>query len=290
MLRPPRSRGLLLGLAIGAACALVVAAGYAAFSGADKGDQIAQVMGKPTYKYAQWGLLEKDPRSGRTVRAIQPAKEFIPGSVTKVFTISTAWNTLGPGHRFTTPVYALGSTQDSTLTGNLVLQAQGDLTMGGRTTPKGQVDFRIYDHLDSPGLPRTKLTPENPLAGLNKIAQQVHDAGITQVQGDVAIDDRLWKPDPFLTGLDPQLDPIMINDNVIDVQVKPTQPGQPAQVLWRPQTAAIQVHAQVTTGPPSDNPGFFPYRWQLAQPSADSVVASGTIPANAGAQLQIATI
>src|SRR5436190_16862 len=117
---------------------------------------------------------------------------------------------------------ALGSTQGSILTGNLVLQAQGDLTMGGRTTPKGQVDFRIYDHLDSPGLPRTKLTPENPLAGLNQIAQQVHDAGITQVQGDVAIDDRLWKPDPFLTGLDPQLDPIMINDNVIDVQVTPT--------------------------------------------------------------------
>jgi D-alanyl-D-alanine carboxypeptidase/D-alanyl-D-alanine-endopeptidase (penicillin-binding protein 4) len=41
-------------------------------------------------------------------------------------------------------------------------------------------------------LPGATLTPENPLAGLNEIAQQVHKSGINRVDGNVVIDDRLF--------------------------------------------------------------------------------------------------
>jgi D-alanyl-D-alanine carboxypeptidase/D-alanyl-D-alanine-endopeptidase (penicillin-binding protein 4) len=278
-------------LALGAVCALLLAGGFAAVAGAGHaGRQIARVMGKSSYDFAEWGLLELNPRSGRKVRARQPAREFIPGSVAKLFTISAAWNTLGPGHRFTTPVFALGTSQGSTLNGNLVLQAQGDLTMGGRTAPNGKVSFRNFDHLDANELPHTRLTPENPLAGLNQIAEQVRAAGLTQIRGDVVIDDRLWEPDPQLTAEDPGLDPMIINDNVIDVSVRPTLPGEPARVSWRPQTAAIRVESQVTTGPRSTDPNHFPYGWQLTQVAPDRIVASGTIPANAGIELQTSDI
>ena len=43
--------------------------------------------------------------------------------------------------------------------------------------------------------------------------------------------------------------PIIINDNLIDVTIIPTEPGQPAIVDWRPKSAAFDVEADVTTVP-----------------------------------------
>jgi D-alanyl-D-alanine carboxypeptidase len=64
----------------------------------------------------------------------------------------------GFDHRLTTPVYTLGHKSGGTLSGNLVLVAQGDLTMGGRTKPDGSVDFTNLDHGDASdavqGVPR----------------------------------------------------------------------------------------------------------------------------------------
>ena len=39
----------------------------------------------------------------------------------------------------------------------------------------------------------------------------------------------------------------MINDNLIDIEVSPTEPGKPAKILWRPQTQAVRVDARVET-------------------------------------------
>ncbi len=220
---------------------------------------------------------------------MNPTELFIPGSTTKLFSISAAWNTLGAGHRFTTPVYALGHRQGSVLNGNLVLVAAGDLTMGGRTTKSGGVAFTNVDHIDANSVPGATLTPENPLAGLNQIARQVRRAGITQVAGDVVIDDRLFAPDPVLTGEDPELDPIMINDNLIDVQVTPSRSGQPARVFWRPQTASNVLTNDVRTSPPTKG-AMFPPRWGISIASTGRLTVSGTIPQNAGRQLQTVTI
>jgi serine-type D-Ala-D-Ala carboxypeptidase/endopeptidase (penicillin-binding protein 4) len=88
-------------------------------------------MAKPQYANASWGLLELDANEAPVVS--QRADEmFEPGSSTKLFSISAAWKTLGPDHRFTTPVYALGHRHGRELHGNLVLVGAGDLSAGGR--------------------------------------------------------------------------------------------------------------------------------------------------------------
>jgi serine-type D-Ala-D-Ala carboxypeptidase/endopeptidase (penicillin-binding protein 4) len=250
---------------------------------------VAKIMAKPQYRRAHWGLLVVDPRTGARLQAVNPRDLFIPGSTTKLFTISTAWNTLGPRHRFTTPVYALGTHQGTVLNGNLILVASGDLTMGGRTTKSGAVAFANVDHIDANSAPGATLTPENPLAGINQIAAQVRRAGITQVHGDVIVDDRLFAPDPALVGEDPTLDPMIINDNLIDVQVTPTRPGQPAKVFWRPQTASYTLTSNVRTVKATKNVPF-PPNWGVTTSSASRLVVSGTIPQNAGRQLQTVTI
>ncbi|WUH71696.1 D-alanyl-D-alanine carboxypeptidase/D-alanyl-D-alanine-endopeptidase [Streptomyces sp. NBC_00440] len=215
--------------------------------------RITEIMRKPDYPNAQWGLLQQDPDNGRVIHSRFAEQFFIPGSVAKLFGTSGEWDTLGGGHRFKTPVYAVGERRGTTLNGNLGLVAQGDLTMGGRTRPDGTVDYTDLDHTYANDFPGATLTPENPLAGINKLAQQVRKSGITRVNGNVVVDDRLFQPEPTFI---PEPTPLMVNDNLIDLLTTPgAHPGAPAQLDWRPKVAPYRVTSSVKTvaaGQPTD--------------------------------------
>src|SRR5207237_478736 len=155
------------------------------------------------------------------------------------FAGAAALDAYGPDYRFETPVYRRGTVDgQGGLQGDLILVASGDLTMGGRNTPDGRIDFESFDHTYANSLPGATLTPENPLAGLDDLAGQVAAAGIRRVGGNVIVDARLFEQMPKD---DYVLSPIMINDNVIDITVRPAGVGQAATVSSRPQTAAYQV-------------------------------------------------
>ncbi|MEV4875519.1 D-alanyl-D-alanine carboxypeptidase/D-alanyl-D-alanine endopeptidase [Streptomyces cyaneofuscatus] len=207
--------------------------------------RITEIMRKPDYPNAQWGLLQQDPDSGRVVHSRFAEQFFIPGSVAKLFGTSGAWDTLGGDHRFRTPVHAVGERRGSTLDGDLDLVAQGDLTMGGRTRPDGTVDYTDLDHTYANDFPGATLTPQDPLAGINQLAQQVRRSGITRVEGDVVVDDRLFQPEPVF---DPTPTPLIINDNLIDLLTTPgARPGAPARLDWRPKVAPYRVTSTVRT-------------------------------------------
>ncbi|WP_405789987.1 D-alanyl-D-alanine carboxypeptidase/D-alanyl-D-alanine-endopeptidase [Streptomyces sp. NBC_01367] len=207
--------------------------------------RITEIMRKPDYRNAQWGLLQTDPESGRVVHSLFPEQFFIPGSTAKLISVSGPWHTLGADHRFVTPLYAVGARDGATLTGDLDLVAQGDLTMGGRTRPDGTVAYTDLDHTYANDFPGATLTPENPLAGIDRLARQVHDSGITRVDGDVIVDSRLFVPDPELV---PTPTPLIINDNLIDLMTTPgDRPGADARLDWRPKVAPYQVTSAVKT-------------------------------------------
>lgn len=207
---------------------------------------LAELAMTEPYEHAFWGVLAVDLETGETVHARNADRFFAPGSTAKVVTVSAAWDVLGGDHRFRTPIYRTGTVTDGRLDGDLVLVASGDLTMGGRTLPDGQIAYTPIDHTYANVIPGATLTDTDPLAGLKKLAAQVREAGITHIAGDVIIDDRLFE---FNETLDPEtpLSPILINDNLIDVLVSPTEPGRPAAVTHRPETAAYQVDADVET-------------------------------------------
>jgi len=76
-------------------------------------------MDHKLYRYGEWGYLEVDPSDARTVRALGPADRlYIPGSSTKLFSVSATLDDLGCDHRFETPVYARGKVENGTLGGN----------------------------------------------------------------------------------------------------------------------------------------------------------------------------
>lgn len=215
--------------------------------------RITEIMRKPEYRHAQWGLLQTEPVGGQVLHSLFPGQFFIPGSTAKLFPISAAWQTLGRDHRSVTPVYAVGERSGATLTGDLDLVAQGDLTLGGRTRPDGTVAYTDLDHTYANDFPGATLTPENPLAGIDRLARQVRDAGITRVNGDVVVDSRLFAPDP---GLDPVPTPLIVNDNLIDLMTTPgDRAGTAARLDWRPKVAPYEVTSTVKTvaaGQPTD--------------------------------------
>ena len=223
--------------------ALVVVLGNQS-SANDFASQLSIIKKKALYAHASFGIVVYDPANNRTLYSENEGSMFVPGSTTKLFTSATAFDALGADHRFHTPVHAIGTIIGEKLEGDLVLVASGDITMGGRTTASGGINFTNVDHGDANALGGCQLTSEDPLAGLDSLAEQVNVSGITEVD-DVIVDPRAF---PVVDiGKSYKIAPIAINDDLIDVMIAPTHAGQKASVDWRPKTAIYSIDANVTT-------------------------------------------
>jgi D-alanyl-D-alanine carboxypeptidase/D-alanyl-D-alanine-endopeptidase (penicillin-binding protein 4) len=238
---------------------------------------IDEVIDGPDYKHASWGILVVDAKTGESVYSRNPDAMLAPASVTKLFTCASALIAVGPDTRFETKVYRRGDVEDGTLRGDLVLVAAGDLTLGGRTDKDGRTVFKDNDHTyASNGPTEAELTDTDPLAGLDALAKQVKEAGITRVTGDVLIDDRLFARTSGSGSGPDAVSPIMVNDNVIDVIVTPGEkPGDAAKVTTRPQSAYFQVDALVTTGEPGTLASL-----QVAPTGLGQFAVRGQVPAD----------
>jgi D-alanyl-D-alanine carboxypeptidase len=207
---------------------------------------VKAVFDKPAYKNAIWGLRVVDPGTGKELMDLQPQCNFYIGSVRKIFSVGELLNQVGPDHRYNTPVYRRGELNGAgVLQGDLVLVASGDLTMGGRTNPDGTIAVANFDHNEADSLGNATLTKPNPLAGYIELAQQVAKSGVKEITGNVIIDDRLFQPFNFRDQFD--VKPIFVNGDLVDLSIRPTDPGQPASVEWRPVSAALGVENHLVT-------------------------------------------
>jgi serine-type D-Ala-D-Ala carboxypeptidase/endopeptidase (penicillin-binding protein 4) len=244
---------------------------------------IEEVIGSPEFANSTWGIRVVDLASGEEVfDSLNPELMFDPASTTKLLTVATGFDVLGADYIFQTPVYRTGEVgPGGILDGDLVLVASGDLAMGGRGAQEGTLQYTAYDHNDANALGMGELTAGDPLAGLDELASQVVASGIVEVEGDVVIDDRLYGPGHSFNPREEYIiTPITINDNLIDLTIKATQPGSPAEVDWRPQTAAYRVeNAVVTVGDDgqtdievsSPSPGIIAVAGQIAAADGETV-------------------
>jgi len=200
-------------------------------------EEIDNIISGDKYKYSDWGFMAKDMNSGEVLVSHNVNKMFTPGSTTKVFTVTTALEILGPDYRFKTPVYYTDN--------NLILVASGDPAMGGRLLEDGTLEFTNEDHVDAGAFGSCILTESDPLAGLNDLSKQIYDSGIRSVN-DVAIDTRLFKEE--IRADKGIITPIIINDNLIDITVIPEKEGMPATVYWRPESSAYTIESSIITG------------------------------------------
>lgn len=203
------------------------------------------VMDTAPYANATWAVSVTDALTGEPLVAYNAGLLLEPASVTKTISTAGAWLQFGPASRIVTPVVRTGAVTSGRLAGDLVLVARGDITMGGQTGPDRTVVFADMDHNDANDIPGATLADNDPMAGLDALARQVRRSGISSVSGDVVIDDRLFRTEDL--GGNGPVSPIVINNNLIDVEVTATRPGRRASVSTRALVEPWTVRNRVRT-------------------------------------------
>jgi D-alanyl-D-alanine carboxypeptidase/D-alanyl-D-alanine-endopeptidase (penicillin-binding protein 4) len=247
-----------------------------------------EIMGSSKYAHSWWGALVLDLDKNQTLLAINPDKMFVPASTTKLFTVAAALDILGSDHRFETPVYARGKIDSSgRLKGDLILVASGDLTMVGRTAEDGKIAYTNGDHTYANYGGHVELTSTDPVAGLRELARQILESGVKEVDGDVIVDDRLfaaYQP-PVQSELDQYIvSPIMINDNLIDLEVIPGEMGERASLNWRPRVGGYNVTSSVMTSEANESLWYTAY---FSEDGSTNITIWGEVPANGGPKVRV---
>ena len=264
-----------------AACAAVLstlaATAQAAPLPAAQAAQVESITAGPRYANATWGISVTDAVTGERVYSKNPQQMFTPGSITKIFQGSAALESYGPDYRFRTPVHRIGRVSDGRLGGTLSLVASGDFSFGLRDRKGGRLAYADggADHNEANSLGFVKSVSGDPLKALNALARDVRGSGITRV-GDVVIDDRLFET--YTGWPDGAITPIWVNENLIDITVRPTARGKKAAYTWRPKTAAYRVVSAVRTGSATNI--------QVNQPRPGVVRVTGTIEAGSGSTVR----
>ena len=204
--------------------------------------EIQAIMDQPRYADATWSLLVTDVESGETSYSLERGPDvvhrFDPQAVLGRPGARRARRR--PPHRRRRSTASARSAPTARSTGTLALVGSGDLVFGGRRIDSDTVQITTFDHNDANGLGTAILSPQDPLYALEDLAAQVRAAGITAIDGEVVIDHRLFEPYRVPNG-NLLITPVLLNENMVDVSVTPTEAGQPATVTHRPETAAFAV-------------------------------------------------
>ena len=208
--------------------------------------EILAIMNKSLYDDATWSLRVLDSDTGGVLIDLNSGKRLLIASVRKLFSIGTALEELGVDHRFVTTVHRVGNVDNAgVLSGDLVLVAPGDVTMGMRRRPDETMAIGRIDHNEALAVGTATLTEGDARLAYRLLAEQVAAAGVTEITGEVIIDDRLF--DHFVFREQYTVTPAFVNENFVDVALSPTTPSQPATLEVRPQSAAFTVNSFVTT-------------------------------------------
>jgi D-alanyl-D-alanine carboxypeptidase len=246
-------------------------------SEADVPGDIKAIFDKPLYQKGIWGLRVVDVETGEGLMDLRPNCRFFIGSVRKNFIVGELLNEIGPAYRYNTPVYRQGDVdRTGTLQGNLVLVASGDLTMGGRSNSDGSIAYSTFDHNEANSLGNAILTRPDPLAGYRALAHQVAQSRITEIAGDVVVDDRLFPPFDFREEF--KVRPIFVNDDVVDASITPGAIGELATVDVRPVSAALRVNNFLGTSKSNNTLHLVPKFPQCIGMPGCSAEVAGEIP------------
>jgi len=153
----------------------------------------------------------------------QDAHKFVrPASNMKLYTVATAFDRLTPDYHFITSVYAKEKPEDGKVKGDLVIYGRGDPSIAAR--------FNGGDYFK----------------GINDLADRIVAAGVKRIKGDLVGDESYfngaplgsgWEWDDLTWSYGAQVSALTINDNAIDLTVKPGD--------------KVGAPVVVTTGPPS---------------------------------------
>jgi len=182
------------------------------------------------------GILAQTGKTGEILYERNADTPMKPASCNKIQTSAAALYYLGPGYRFSTPLYIKGDIEGKTLNGDLVIIGSGDPSFSGRF-----------------------IKDTNDLVWIFRDwAKALEELGIKKITGDIIGDDDYFDDEYFGKGWYPdergewycaEISSLSFNDNCMDVFWKGTsRVGKPASYTLNPKTGYIQFLNEVVTG------------------------------------------
>jgi len=210
----------------------------------DLASQIAAIIAQPQLARADWGIAIADLETGKTIYARNADRLFLPASNAKLLTTSAVMALVGPNYLFRTTVETTGKVDaEGRLKGDLVIVGRGDPNISGRVLP--------YQLKSQRNPPHTQI--------LEDMANQIAQAGIKTVDGDVIGDDTFYSGERYPEGwgiddlqwLDgAPVSALTFNDNVVFLKVQPgVAAGDKAVVAFEPQTSYYELDNRILTAP-----------------------------------------
>ena len=245
-------------------------------------ERIQRVTTRPEFAHASFGIEFYSLDSGKIIYALNPEKMFVPASTTKLLTEGTLLAKLGADYRFYTRIYRTGPIDSKgKLKGDLILVASGDPDLSNRLQPDGTLAFVNEDHsYNGPAL------PGDPLAVIKELAGKISAKGIKRIDGRLLIDASLFPDGPREGGTDVVMSSIMVNDNVIDLLVRPGVKSADATTLeFSPHTSYVNFVNHITTGAQDSKPNLESPEVESNEDGSTVVVTlTGSLPAGIAPQ------
>src|SRR6267378_5271367 len=164
----------------------------------------------------------------------QSANKFTrPASNMKLYTVAAALDRLTPDYHFITSIYAKEKPDKGTVKGDLIIFGRGDPSFAAR--------FNDGDYFK----------------GTNALADRIVAAGVKRVKGDLVGDESYfngaplgsgWEWEDLQWGYGAQVSALSVNDNAIDLTVRPgEQVGAAAVITSGPPATFMTIANRATT-------------------------------------------
>jgi D-alanyl-D-alanine carboxypeptidase/D-alanyl-D-alanine-endopeptidase (penicillin-binding protein 4) len=191
----------------------------------------------------------------------QSANKFTrPASNMKLYTVAAALDRLTPDYHFITTVYAKEKPEDGKVKGDLIVYGRGDPSFAAR--------FNNGDYFK----------------GINDLAARIVTAGVTRIKGDLVGDESWFNGAPLGSGWEwddlqwsygAQVSALTVNDNAIDLTVKPGEKaGAPVVITSGPPATFMTIANRATTGSRGSKSDLNIYR----ELGANTLEISGSLP------------
>src|SRR6266852_1938055 len=168
--------------------------------------RIAEIVRQPALEPGIFAVKIVSLDTGNVIFE-QSANKFVrPASNMKLYTVAAALDRLTPDYHFITSVYAKEKPDDGKIKGDLIVYGRGDPSLAAR--------FNDGDYVK----------------GINDLAGRIVAAGVKRVKGDLVGDESYfngaplgsgWEWEDLQWGYGAQVSGLTVNDNAIDLTVKP---------------------------------------------------------------------
>lgn len=200
---------------------------------ADLQGKIREILARPQLWRGTVGIKIASLDTGNVVFEDNAEKYLMPASNMKSFTVAAAIEKLSPNFRFITSVFAPVSPDTS---GTI----KGDLTIYGR----GDVSFS------------TAFYDKDYFKGLDNLADKIVQAGVKRIEGNLVGDESYftgnaipygWEWDDLQWYYGAEVSALPLNDNALDLSVKPGSAGTPCVVNLLPFNPVVRIVNTCTT-------------------------------------------